>query len=98
MNLEMEGKSRMLDVHPRFYFPTGHVSIARTGNFTMAKKPAVVASSRSQVVQSPTQSAALSLSRLSTASHDLWKSYVHNTPNSLFIIDAFLVFLVYVGG
>ena len=39
----------------------------------------------------------LSLSRLSTASTDLWKSYRANTPNSLLIIDAFLVFLMYVG-
>lgn len=39
-----------------------------------------------------------SYARLSTATYDLWKSYRANTPNSLLIIDAFLVFLMYVGG
>lgn len=39
-----------------------------------------------------------SYARLSTATNDLWKSYRANTPNSLLIIDAFLVFLMYVGG
>src|SRR5208282_2918486 len=38
-----------------------------------------------------------SYARLSTATNDLWKSYWANTPNSLLIIDAFLVFLMYVG-
>src|SRR5271170_5604928 len=47
--------------------------------------------------QSTFSSTSLSLSRLSTASADLWKSYRANTPNSLLIIDAFLVFLIYIG-
>ena len=38
-----------------------------------------------------------SYARLSIATNDLWKSYWANTPNSLLIIDAFLVFLMYVG-
>src|SRR5271170_2940285 len=49
------------------------------------------------LVSQSTSSTSLSLSRLSTASADLWKSYRANTPNSLLIIDAFLVFLIYVG-
>jgi oligosaccharyltransferase complex subunit epsilon len=44
------------------------------------------------------QSTSFSISRLSVAANDLWKSYRANTPNSLMIIDAFLVFLMYVGG
>ena len=48
--------------------------------------------------QSKTQtSQAISIERLQTATYDLWKSYWQNTPNSLLIIDAFLVFLMYVG-
>ena len=43
-------------------------------------------------------SSSFSYARLSTATTDLWKSYRANTPNSLLIIDAFLVFLMYVGG
>jgi oligosaccharyltransferase complex subunit epsilon len=39
----------------------------------------------------------ISLAHLSTATQDVWKSYRANTPNSLLIIDAFLVFLMYVG-
>ena len=40
----------------------------------------------------------LSLSRLGSATQELWNSYLANTPNSLLVIDAFLVFLMYVGG
>jgi hypothetical protein len=43
-------------------------------------------------------SSSFSYARLSTATNDLWKSYCANTSNSLLIIDAFLVFLMYVGG
>ena len=39
----------------------------------------------------------LSLSHLSIASKDLWVAYSQSTPNSLKIIDAFLIFLMYVG-
>ena len=39
----------------------------------------------------------MSLSTLSNATIELWKSYRAKTPNSLLIIDAFLVFLIYVG-
>jgi oligosaccharyltransferase complex subunit epsilon len=56
-----------------------------------------VPSSRPAVV-SANQSTSFSIARLSTAANDLWKSYRSNTPNSLLIIDAFLVFLMYVGG
>jgi dolichyl-diphosphooligosaccharide---protein glycosyltransferase subunit DAD1/OST2 len=63
-----------------------------TGPHPVASSP-----SRSPVVHPKTQSPPLSFSKLSTAATDLWKSYLHNTPNSLFIIDAFLVFLMYVG-
>jgi oligosaccharyltransferase complex subunit epsilon len=38
-----------------------------------------------------------SLSSLSNATAELWNSYRAKTPNSLIMIDAFLVFLVYVG-
>jgi oligosaccharyltransferase complex subunit epsilon len=43
------------------------------------------------------QSASFSVARISTATNELWKSYRTNTPNSLLIIDAFLVFLMYIG-
>jgi oligosaccharyltransferase complex subunit epsilon len=39
----------------------------------------------------------LSLSSLTNATTELWNSYRAKTPNSLLLIDAFLVFLVYVG-
>ena len=70
----------------------------------MAKKPTasgvVVASPPtrpSHIRPHPSKSQTLSVSRLVTATNDLWKSYRQNTPNSLFIIDAFLVFLMYIG-
>jgi oligosaccharyltransferase complex subunit epsilon len=44
------------------------------------------------------QSTSFSISRLTIAANDVWKSYLANTSNSLMIIDAFLVFLMYVGG
>jgi oligosaccharyltransferase complex subunit epsilon len=43
------------------------------------------------------QTPSFNFDRLSTATNELWKSYRSNTPNSLLIIDAFLVFLMYVG-
>jgi len=51
----------------------------------------------SRPVVSSTQTSSFTIDRLSTATHELWKSYRSNTPNSLLIIDAFLVFLMYVG-
>jgi len=55
------------------------------------------AHTRSAPTSSKLQSQSISLERLQTAANDLWKSYWHNTPNSVLIIDAFLVFLMYVG-
>jgi oligosaccharyltransferase complex subunit epsilon len=46
---------------------------------------------------SSNKSTSFSISRVSIAANDLLKSYRANTPNSLVIIDAFLVFLMYVG-
>jgi oligosaccharyltransferase complex subunit epsilon len=40
----------------------------------------------------------LSLSHLGTATQELWNSYLDKTPNSLLMMDAFLVFLMYIGG
>src|SRR5271170_6947150 len=57
-------------------------------------RPPTLPSQQQQQKSSPS----FSFSRLSTATNDLWTSYRANTPNSLLIIDAFLVFLVYVGG
>jgi len=59
--------------------------------------PARVAAASNVTRQSQSQSQSISLARLQTAANDLWKSYWHNTSNSLLIIDAFLVFLMYVG-
>jgi len=45
----------------------------------------------------PSSIRAINPHQISTAAHDLWKSYLDKTPNSLMIIDAFLIFLMYVG-
>jgi oligosaccharyltransferase complex subunit epsilon len=57
----------------------------------------IASSSRSRSSSVPSQSSS-TLSHFSVAANDLWKSYWEKTPNSLLIIDAFLVFLMYVGG
>jgi len=66
----------------------------KSGGTVIPPSPARLANLSAQK-QSHSQS--FSIQRLQTATNDLWKSYWHNTPNSLLIIDAFLVFLMYVG-
>lgn len=61
-------------------------------------QPVSTTQSRHSTPSHANKSTSFSLSRVSTATNDLWTSYRANTPNSLMIIDAFLVFLMYVGG
>src|SRR5947207_15442598 len=69
----------------------GHSDTHATLSYT-SSRPSPIAGSTHRL------SSSFSEARLSTATNDLWKSYRPNTPNSLLIIDAFLVFLIYVGG
>src|SRR5579859_2264387 len=60
--------------------------------------PTTSLSSSSTHARPSSKPLSFSMSHLGTATQELWISYLDNTPNSLLIIDAFLMFLMYVGG